>query len=596
MSVTTKIIGLASTAVVFAGMAFGQQALNCNSSLTVGGGGNTISPSVPIELRSEGATELVADVLANCAAAPAGSTLGQVTATLSATGLQAITSSVLNKAGVTEATLTIFGTGVTTAYYQGTVSGTTITFGGTTTATQVTFPTVPFDLQISNVRVNVTGQYPNNLQPVTETVQLIAQGNGLAAVTNIPAITVGNLRNSLSVTGSSSTPYVAPGTSTAAGTAASVTNYLVCSGGGASAFSLTISELFPGAFKTQVQNTLGTTTPAAFTVAGIPGSESGSLLGVGLTGTGVSNSGTRIKVIFGGIPTNATVIVPTTITGTGGAGFSMSLTSGTETGAFTQATTPSGTTAGYAPITNNTAIYEVRAADYTAIGSFTLTPIVNFAANSITVPAGPITVAVSYAPSPATNGASLASPIPTIPYFANTSTTLNASTFSACQTTLLFPFVTNQSGFETGIAIANTGLDYLNPTAKNTSMASGQAGACTINFYGSTGAENSTGSTGATPITAPNFPSATNKPTTTIIPGSTHADTLTNVYGGPFQGYAIAVCPFLYARGFAFISYGLTQSNGVVEGYLADVIAANRTAPSAYGVVVANNAPENSGH
>jgi hypothetical protein len=317
------------------------------------------------------------------------------------------------------------------------------------------------------------------------------------------------------------------------------------------------------------------------------------LLGVGLAGTGVSNFGTRIKIIFGGIPTNATVIVPTTITGTGGAGFSLSLTSGTETGAFAQATTPSGTTAGYAPITNGTAIYEVRASDYTATQSFLFQPIVNFSANILTVPTGPITVAVSYAASPATNGASLASPIPTIPYFANTSTTLSGSTFSACQTTLLFPFVTNQQGFDTGIVVANTGLDYLNPTGKVTSQASGQSGACTFNFFGSNGAESATSSfTPATAITAANFPSATNTPTTTIAVGTTHAALLSGMSPN-FQGYAIAVCPFLYARGFAFIEDGLTTPGGVVEGYLADVIAANRSTPS--GVAASNNTPENSG-
>ncbi len=589
MSVTTKIIGLASTAVVFAGMAFGQQALTCNTSFTVGGGGNAISPSVPIELRSEGATELVSDELANCAAAPVGSTLGQVTATLSATGLQAITSKVLSTStGVTEATLTVNGA----TYYQGIVTGNTITFG--TVAAPVTFPTVPFTLQVSNVRVNATGQYPNNLQPVTETLQLIAQGNGLAAVTNLPAVTVGNQRNSLSVKGSASTPYIAPGSSSVAGTAMNATNYLVCSGGGASAFSVQISELFPGAFKTLVQNTLGTTTTASsLTVAGIPGAEAGSLVGVGATGTGVANSGTRIKLVFSGIPTNATLIVPTSVTGTGGAGFQMNLTS-SETGVFSQVTTPSGTTAGYAPITNGQATYEVLASDYTAIGTFTVTPIVTFSGNAVTAPAGPITVAVSYAPSPATNGASLASPIPSIPYFANTSTTLSGSTFSACQTTLLFPFITNQQGFDTGLVVANTGLDYLNPTGKTTSVASGQSGACTINFYGSTGAEGGT-NPGTTPITVANFPSSTNKPITTIAPGTTHADLLSNVSPG-FQGYAIAVCPFLYARGYAFIEMGLGTGTGLAEGYLADVIAASRSPLSAYGVTVANNAPESSGN
>jgi len=578
MSVTTKVIGLASTAVIFAGMAFGQANLSCAPSSP-----NAISPQIPIELRSEGATELVSDELITCAAAPAGSTSGQVTATLSATGLQGVTSKVLSTStGVTEATLQVTNGGITT-YYQGTVSGTTITFG--TAAAAVQFPTSPFSLQISNVRVNVTGQYPNNLQPVTEAVQLIAQGNGLAAVTNIAAQTVGNLRNSLIVTGSSSTGYVAPGGTSVAGTAATNNTYLVCStsganGSGASAFSLTIGETFAGAFKTKSQ--------ATFSVAGIPGSESGSFLGTGAgvgAGTGTANSGTRIKLIFAGIPTNATLNVPITVSN---GNFTMVLTSGGETGAFALATS---TVVG----TSNTAIYEVVAADYTSVGSFTVTPWVTYVASpiasSIVIPAGPITVAVSYAPSPSTNGATLASPIPTIPYFANTSTTLTGASFSACQTTLLFPFVTNQQGFETGLVIANTGLDNLG-NSKTPSVASGQSGACIINFYGSTGAE---GGTQPTTVTTANFPSATNKPTTTIAPGTTHADILTNVAGGPFQGYAIAVCPFLYARGFAFIEDGLLTNTGVVEGYLADVISANRTALSSYGVQVGNNTPESSG-
>jgi hypothetical protein len=577
-------------------MAFGQQALTCFPGVTLGvGTGSPITPQVPIELRSEGATELVSDVLGNCNAAPVGSTTGQVTATLSATGILGVTSKVLNTStGLTDATLTVTDTvAATTVYYQGIVSGNTVTFG--TAATPVTFPTHAFTLQVSNVRVNVTGQYPNNLQPVTETVQLIAQGNGLAAVTNLPAAIVGNQRNSLSVKGSASTPYIAPGTTSVAGTASSSTAYLVCSastsGSPVTAFSLTISELFPGAFKTQVQDTLGTSTPAVFSVAGIPGSESGSLLGVGAAGTGTATSGTRIKLIFSGIPTNAAVYVPTTITGVGGAGFILSLTTGGETGAFTAATTPSGAPAGTAPIVNNTAIYEVTEADYTALGSFTVTPIVTYASNAVTLPAGPVTVAVSYAPSPATSGASLASPIPTIPYFANTSTTLTGSTFTACSTTLIFPFVTNESSFETGIAIANTGLDYLNPTGKVTSVATGQSGACTISFFGSTGAE---GGTQAALPTAPNFPASTKTPAT-IAPGTTHADTLTDIIGGPFQGYAIATCPFLYAKGFAFIEYGLATSNGVVEGYLADVVTSTRQSSVTATVPVASGNPESSG-
>jgi hypothetical protein len=47
-----------------------------------------------------------------------------------------------------------------------------------------------------------------------------------------------------------------------------------------------------------------------------------------------------------------------------------------------------------------------------------------------------------------------------------------------CTTTLLFPFVTNQAGFDTGLAISNTSKDWLGTDP--------QAGACTIHYHGST--------------------------------------------------------------------------------------------------------------
>jgi hypothetical protein len=269
------------------------------------------------------------------------------------------------------------------------------------------------------------------------------------------------------------------------------------------------------------------------------------------------------------------------------------LISSADTASLTAQTATSGFNGAFALTATSgsaTAIYEVTLANLTAIKSFVLPVYSTFTANTVIAPAGPITVTTSYSPSPATPGASLANPIPTIPYFANTGTVLTGSTYSVCQTTLLFPFVTNQSGFETGIAIANTGLDSLNG---GKSVATGQSGACTINFYGSTGAE---GGTQPTAPAAANFPSATNKPLITIAPGQTHADTLTDIAGGPFQGYAIAVCPFLYARGFAFIEFGLATSNGVVEGYLADVINANRSSAVGANNAVNSNTPESSGH
>jgi hypothetical protein len=548
MSVNRRIFGLASSALVFAGMAFGQAALVC-----------TTQPTIPVntlELRAEGSEELVSDVVLNCNGTTAPLT-GTVTATLASTGNLTITSKTVGSA--TEATLLISNT--STSALITTVAG-TINSAGQVVFQNVTFPQVNFTMRVSDVRVNATTAAIN--QQVTE--QIIAAAQGVALIQPAP-VPVG-----LVVQGFA-TPTVSFGTS----------SFLVCNSGGA-AFTVNVGELFAGAFKSQHAPTAANSpllTNVPVYPANIPGGEDGSYVNGAV---GAANFGTRIKLVFSGIPSNVTVSVPVTIVNAAG-NLQIVLTGGGETGAFSIASS------GTLTVTNGsaTAIYEVLQADLTTIKSVGVLVSTTFSANTVAAPAGPITVTASYSPSPATVKGSLPAPLPTVPYFANTGTTLTGTGFSACQTTLLFPFVTNQANFETGIAIANAGLDNLNG---GKSAAAGQSGACTITFYGSTGAE---GGTQPTAPTAANFPSASNKPTTTIAPGTTHADTLTDVIGGPFQGYAIAVCPFLYARGFAFIEYGLTTGAGVVEGYLADVISSNRLAPLTYAVPVGNTSPETSG-
>jgi hypothetical protein len=594
-------------------MAYGQTALNCGTTGAGNPGAPFISPTNPIELRAEGTTELVSDTITPCAGAAA-VIQGNVTAYITGSGVQGITSKGLT-GGVSEATLQIIDpTGVhTTVYYSGTVVGSQVTFGSSTAP--VSFPTYNFDIQVSNIRVNVSGTYPNIPQPVTETV--FAGAQGVAALFTVAPQTVGYIRDGLQVTGSSGN-YIGAGSSTAGVTfggalgagAGTPFAYLVCQAGSAQTqpgFSVTVSELFAGAFKTQsVSATSQGGTLLTPLASNIPGSESGSLFdgstygtgtGVGTTATsslasttGTANSGTRIKFVFSNIPANVTLAVPLVISS--GSVLTLALDAGAETAAFSAATattnfnglnslTISGGTA--------TAIYEVQVANLTVIKAFTLPVVVGFAANTVVAPSGPITVVTSYSPSPATPGAAIPATIPTIPYFANTGTVLNGATFVTCQTTLLFPFITNEAGFETGIAIANTALDNLGTGGK--SVASGQTGACTIYFYGSTSGQ--TGPQPATP-TAPNFPAASSSPAT-IAPGSTYANTLTGTLGGTFQGYAIAVCPFLYARGFAFIEYGLATTSGVVEGYTADVLSSNRQSQITATAAVSNNLPESSG-
>jgi hypothetical protein len=151
---------------------------------------------------------------------------------------------------------------------------------------------------------------------------------------------------------------------------------------------------------------------------------------------------------------------------------------------------------------------------------------------------------MSYDPTSTVTTASTDGTAP-IPRFADTSTATNIFTIVPCLTTLLFPFITNQSGFDTGIAISATATDPFGTTP--------QSGTCTLNWYG-------TSFTGATP-------------TPTINSGTTFAllvsTTLNNVTGG-FEGYMIAVCRFQYAHGFAFISD--LGARNLAMGYLALVI------------------------
>jgi hypothetical protein len=124
-----------------------------------------------------------------------------------------------------------------------------------------------------------------------------------------------------------------------------------------------------------------------------------------------------------------------------------------------------------------------------------------------------------------------------VPRFVDTSSAADLFTVNACVTNILFPFVTNQAGFDTGLVISNTSLDpYLTGT---------QAGACEIYYYGQT-----TGG-GSAPAT---------QTSTTVAAGSQLVWTLSgggtnNVTATPgFQGYIISRCYFQYGHGFAFMS------------------------------------------
>jgi hypothetical protein len=123
---------------------------------------------------------------------------------------------------------------------------------------------------------------------------------------------------------------------------------------------------------------------------------------------------------------------------------------------------------------------------------------------------------------------------------------------TACTTRLLFPFVTNMAGFDTGVYLLNGG--------QSESSNSGQIGSCTVRFFnGST--------SGTTAVKAATLPSQG--------PGQSFSFTVSDpTLGLPgFQGYVIANCPFQYAYGLAYImsAYGSVAVGSAPPGtaYLA---------------------------
>lgn len=130
---------------------------------------------------------------------------------------------------------------------------------------------------------------------------------------------------------------------------------------------------------------------------------------------------------------------------------------------------------------------------------------------------------------------------------------------AACSTRLLFPFVTNQAGFDTGLVITHGSLQALTDTVPE------QSGSCDLHFYGVGGA-------GEDELLV--------QYTTAIDPGEQLVFTFSggnaarNIIGmDQFQGYLIADCGYPGARGYVFMSDGFGGIADLGMGYLAPVIS-----------------------
>ena len=144
-----------------------------------------------------------------------------------------------------------------------------------------------------------------------------------------------------------------------------------------------------------------------------------------------------------------------------------------------------------------------------------------------------------------------------VPRFVETSgAALATIVVERCSTTLLFPFVTNRTGFSTGIVIANTSQDAFGTAP--------QEGSCTIYYYGGTGGG------GAPPSaqTSRSVPAGGQLIFTLSAGAAEHGIAPTP----EFHGYIVAHCGFEYAHGAVLISNGIGGAPSLMHGYTPLVV------------------------
>jgi hypothetical protein len=262
--------------------------------------------------------------------------------------------------------------------------------------------------------------------------------------------------------------------------------------------------------------------------------------------------------VYAGTP-NAVLVVSETAPDSGAVPPAVSQTStfGVQNGGSASAV-------GIAPVAlsaagSGAAVWEVISTNPATIDTLNFGVYLTYTASpSTNSPASPgnIAMALSFAPTPAllapitATQYSQASAVYTIPRFSDSLDIFAPlARFTLCQTDLLFPYITNAPGFDTGIAIANTTTDPFGTL--------NQQGICNLYFYGTS---------------APTNPYAT----TSIATGTTGAWMASTIAPG-FTGYMIAVCNFQYAHGYAFVADAGIRN--FATSYLP-LILTNGTAPT----------------
>jgi hypothetical protein len=153
-----------------------------------------------------------------------------------------------------------------------------------------------------------------------------------------------------------------------------------------------------------------------------------------------------------------------------------------------------------------------------------------------------------------------------------------------CACNLLFPYVTNQGGYDTGIAIANTSMDPGGGVANTNDFgaAQPQTGSVTLWYYGQ-GANNT-----AAPASQTSSPIAPGQLMLYALSSGNPAQNLTNSAAG-FEGYIIAQAGFQYCHGLAFIEALGGGPSNPAAAYLGIILDAG-------GLPRTNSIGENDAH
>ena len=322
----------------------------------------------------------------------------------------------------------------------------------------------------------------------------------------------------------------------------------------------------------------------------------------GFSGVGIATQGTRLATALANVPNGLSVFVspilflyrqgttyangPNTLNANATGVMVLTNTASDGSGIYNP---PSGPiTAANQPlqpvtITNGSGlvVYEILFTDVYTLEYVDVPFVVSYAANlsgnspfGLPQPTQVATYATGFAPFYSTSAATLASGSLPVPRFVFTGAATNLFGVVKCSCNMLFPYVTQAPGYDTGIAIANTTADPYGTTP--------QQGSIEFWYYGTLtngGAAPGTQCTNtASPGTCPG--------TTVVAGGQVLTYTLYNGSaqwgldnrGAGFTGYLIAQAQFQYCHAFAFIG-GLgggpaanSSTNGLSEGYLALIL------------------------